>query len=154
MSQATISQFYEAFKNHDAKAMSSLYHEDTVFNDPAFKNLNYEEVVSMWTMLLERSRGELKIEHHSVIGDQNLAQCTWEATYNFSQTKRPVHNIIHASMEFKDGKIIKHTDEFNLWRWSSMALGLPGKLLGWTPFIKKRVQKMARQSLDKYMSKH
>lgn len=154
MSQEIISQFYEAFKAEDIDKMRSLYHEKVVFNDPAFKDLNYQEVTGMWAMLLERSNGELEIEFHSVMADEKMAQCTWEAKYNFSQTRRPVHNIIHATMELKDGKIIKHTDDFDFWRWSSMALGLPGRLLGWTPYLKTRVQKMARKSLDHYLAKH
>ena len=154
MSQEIISQFYSAFEKHDVEGMNGLYHEKVIFNDHGFKNLNHQEVTSMWAMLLERSKGELKVEHHSVLGDEKLAQCTWEATYNFSKTNRPVHNIIHATMEFEEGKIIKHTDDFNFWRWSSMALGLPGKLLGWSSFLKHKVQKMARQSLDHYMSTH
>jgi len=153
MSQIT-SQFYEAFKNHDIDGMNSLYHENVIFNDPVFKNLNFKEVTSMWKMLVERSNGKLEISYHSLLEDENLTQCTWEAKYNFSKTNRLVHNVIHATMEFKEEKIIKHTDSFDFWRWSSMALGLPGKLLGWTPLIKKKVQKMARQSLDKYMTRH
>jgi len=152
MSKAIISQFYEAFKQQNAEKMKGLYHEKVVFNDPAFKNLNYQEVTNMWSMLLERSNGELEIEYHSVTEDQNKAECNWEAKYKFSATKRPVHNIIHAKMEFENGKIIRHDDAFNFWRWSSMALGVPGKLLGWSPMLKNKVQKMARQSLTKYMN--
>lgn len=151
MSKETMNRFYEAFKNLDAKTMGTLYHQDAVFNDPAFVNLNSSQARAMWAMLIERSNGNLEIEHHSLLGDENMAQCTWEARYSFSQTNRPVHNIIHSTMEFKDDLIIRHTDHFDFWRWSKMALGTPGKLLGWTPFLKKKVQKMAMQSLNKYM---
>ena len=151
MSKEIIDSFYSAFKNHDGKKMAELYHANAVFNDPAFTNLNCQEAGAMWNMLLERSGGDLSIEYHSVIADEDMGQCTWEAKYKFSKTGNDVHNIIHASMKFKDGKIIKHTDDFNFWRWSSMALGTPGKILGWTPFLKKKVQKMAMGSLKSYM---
>lgn len=153
MSKVTMSQFYEAFQKHDADSMAKLYHMDVIFNDPAFTNLSNEEVTNMWKMLIERSKGELEIEFHSIMGDEKMAQCTWEARYKFSKTKNDVHNIIHSTMEFQDGLIIKHTDNFNFWRWSSMALGTPGKLLGWTPFLKGKVQKMAMKSLKDYMNK-
>lgn len=152
MSQKIMENFYQSFARLDAKAMVSLYHPDTLFNDPVFVDLNAEEVKAMWQMLIDRSKGELVIEYHSLIGDEEVAQCTWEAKYTFSKTGREVHNIIHSTMEFKDNQIITHTDHFNFWRWSGMALGTPGKLLGWTPIIKGKVQKMARKSLDDYLS--
>lgn len=151
MSKQTLEKFYTAFQSHDATKMGECYHTDVVFNDPAFQNLNYDEVRAMWAMLIKRSNGNLEIKFDSVVGDDQMAQCIWEANYEFSKTGNPVHNIIHATMEFKDGLIVKHTDQFDFWRWSKMALGLPGTLLGWTPILKNKVRKMARISLDKYM---
>jgi len=153
MSKETMQQFYEAFERHDAAAMGALYHPEVRFNDPVFKNLNQTETQGMWSMLIERSEGNLKIEHHSLMGDETMAQCTWEAHYAFSKTKRDVHNIIHATMKFKDGLIVEHTDVFNFWRWSKMALGTSGALLGWTPIVKNKVRKMALSSLRSYLRK-
>lgn len=153
MSKEIVEKFYTAFKNGDAKTMGDCYHKEAIFNDPAFKNLSGKEASAMWAMLIERSKGKLEIDFHSVIADDTLGQCTWEAQYEFSKTKNQVHNIIHATMEFKDGLIFKHTDKFNFWRWSSQALGTPGKLLGWTPFLKSKVSKMAMKSLRDYMSR-
>ncbi|MEP1033700.1 nuclear transport factor 2 family protein [Ekhidna sp.] len=154
MSKNTLEKFYKAFQAHDARIMAECYHKEVVFNDPAFQNLNWKEVTAMWAMLIERSKGNLEITYDSVMGDEEMAQCIWEADYEFSKTGNTVHNIIHATMEFKDGLIIKHTDHFNFWRWSKMALGLPGALLGWTPILKGKVRKMARKSLDKYMEEN
>ncbi len=153
MSKEIMKTFYESFQKHDATAMASLYHPDAKFSDPAFANLNQREVGGMWKMLIERSGGELEIEFHSLIGDHEVAQCTWEAKYKFSKTKREVHNIIHATMKFKDGFIVHHIDDFNFWRWSRMALGLSGTLLGWTPLLRKKVQKMAMSSLQNYLNR-
>lgn len=153
MSQEIMSHFYEAFSRLDATAMGRLYHKDVIFNDPVFTHLSYDETRAMWEMLIERSKGELKVTFHSLKGDDQMTQCTWEARYAFSKTNREVHNIIHSTMEFKDGLIVRHSDQFNFWKWSSMALGTTGKLLGWTPLVKGKVQKTAAQSLDRYMSK-
>lgn len=153
MSKQTLETFYNAFKEGDAQKMAACYHDDAVFSDPAFQNLDSDQVKAMWAMLIERSKGNLAIDFHSVIADDTIGQCTWEATYPFSKTGNKVHNIIHATMEFKDGLIVKHTDEFNFWRWSSMALGTPGKLLGWTPFLKNKVSKMAMGNLKDYMNR-
>lgn len=153
MSKETLEKFYNAFKESDAKKMGECYHHKATFSDPAFVKLNAKEASAMWAMLIERAKGNLEIDFHSVIADSKIGQCTWEAKYPFSKTGNQVHNIIHATMEFEDGLIVKHTDEFNFWRWSKMALGTPGVLLGWTPFLRKKVSKMAMGSLKDYMQK-
>ncbi|MEP5610738.1 MAG: nuclear transport factor 2 family protein [Cyclobacteriaceae bacterium] len=153
MSKQVLESFYDAFAKGDATKMGSFYHEDAVFNDPAFRNLSAEEVKAMWAMLIERSNGNLDIKYHSVIADDQIGQCTWEANYLFSKTGNQVHNIIHATMEFEDGLIKRHHDHFNFWRWSAMALGMPGKLLGWTPFLRGKVSGMAMKSLKDYISR-
>ncbi len=154
MSKEIMQSFYDAFSKHDVSTMNSLYHPDVTFSDPVFQDLNQQEVQGMWSMLIERADGALKVEYHSLLGDDEIAQCTWEANYQFSKTKREVHNVIHATMEFKDGLIHKHTDVFNFWRWSKMALGTPGVLLGWSPFLKSKVKKMANHSLKAYLAKN
>ncbi|MEM9897193.1 MAG: hypothetical protein AAF789_12570, partial [Bacteroidota bacterium] len=73
--------------------------------------------------------------------------------YLFSKKRRPVRNVIRAQMMVKDGLITQHIDHFNFWRWSGMALGLPGYLLGWTPFLQNSVRKKANKSLQTYMTK-
>lgn len=40
-----------------------------------------------------------------------------------------------------------------MWKWSRQAVGLPGLLLGWSPFLKKKIQVEARMQLAKYMAK-
>lgn len=132
-----IAKFYEAFKQRDAKTMLSCYHEDIVFHDPAFGELDYRGVGKMWTYLLEKGDKDMKIDY--VVLDEHRAN--WEAQYLFSSTKRKVHNKIEASFEFRDGKIVKHTDHFDFWKWSRMALGLPGYLLGWSPYLRNKVRR-------------
>ena len=65
-----------------------------------------------------------------------------------------MHNVIEAKFVFQDSKIIQHTDRFNLWKWSAMALGPLGTILGWTPFVQASIRKEARGGLDSYMKKN
>ena len=65
-----------------------------------------------------------------------------------------MHNAISADFTFRDGLIVRHHDVFDFWRWSSMALGLPGRLLGLTHVIKKAVRKETRAALDAYLAKN
>lgn len=151
-SQETIAAFYSAFQRKDYGMMQSLYHDDATFSDPVFPNLNALEVRSMWQMLLT-SPTNLRIEY-SVGGDAaETGSCHWEAWYQFSKTNRPVHNKIESFFEFKDGKIIRQRDEFDFWRWSRQALGLPGILLGWSPLIQNKIRSTARTRLEKFMQR-
>src|SRR5687768_16976259 len=130
-----ISNFYTAFQKGDFRTMQQSYRDDATFSDPVFVGLSATEVRAMWEMLIT-SATDLKIEFSEVKADENTGSCLWQARYTFTMTGKPVHNIIRAKFEFKDGKIQKHTDHFDFWRWSKMALGASGLLLGWTPLIK------------------
>ena len=147
-----IKSFYTAFQNRDADGMIACYRSDIIFSDPVFGTLHGPEATSMWRMLCERGK-DLKIEFNNIQANENTGSAHWEAWYTFSKSKRPVHNVIEASFVFQDGKISQHTDRFNLWKWSSMALGPVGTLLGWTPFVQSGIRKEARRGLDAFMQK-
>ncbi len=148
MSIALIHTFYESFGKGDADAMAACYHPDIRFRDPIFGDLEGDEVMSMWRMLIKRSKGKLAIKIDTVTSNNGKGSGNWTATYVFSKTGRNVVNHIHAEFEFKDGKIWRHIDQFSLWRWSRQALGLPGFLLGWTPWMRRRLQVEAKKGLD------
>jgi hypothetical protein len=93
-----------------------------------------------------------ELEFSDIQADDQRGKAHWEAQYDFSATGRRVHNRIDAEFEFQDGKIIKHTDAFDFWKWSRMALGTAGFLLGWTPLLRNKVQRQARQRLSRFMN--
>lgn len=130
--------------------MQDAYHPEAKFADPVFPDLSASEVKAMWQMLVTSAK-DLKVSCSDVWANDEHGECKWEAWYTFTATGRQVHNIIYASFEFKDGKILRHDDEFNFWRWSGMALGNPGLLLGWTPLIINKVRKTAGIRLRKFI---
>lgn len=148
-----INKFYDAFAHADAETMLSYYHDEIEFEDPAFGKLKGKAAKNMWRMLIERSKGELKITYDNVVADDKHGSAEWMAVYNFAQTGRAVTNKIKARFEFKDGKIFRHTDHFDMWRWSGQALGLTGYLLGWTSFFKNKIQKQTGKLLKSYSDK-
>lgn len=148
--EALITKFYTAFANSDAQTMSECYHPKIHFIDPAFGLLKEEQVSKMWRMLIQRSKGNIKIEFSNIKADETTGSANWVATYNFSKTNRNVINKIAAEFVFKDGLIIKHTDSFDVWKWSKQAFGPAGYLLGWTGFFQKKIQKQALLSLEKF----
>ena len=147
-----VKQFYTAFQNKDAATMASLYHPDASFQDEVF-TLKGEDIGLMWTMLCARGKDMTMTFRDVTSASPNQVTCHWEPVYTFSGTGRKVHNRIDTLMEFKDGKIWKQKDTFSFWNWASQALGVPGMILGWTPFLKAKVQKTANQSLSDFKAK-
>jgi ketosteroid isomerase-like protein len=150
---ALIERFYAAFAARDSAGMRACYHPEIVFSDPAFGELRGAQAGAMWTMLLERGK-DLQVEVSGIHADDARGRAHWDARYTFSQTRRPVLNRIDAAFEFRDGRIVRHTDTFDFWTWSRQALGLAGLLLGWTPMLRNKVRATARAGLEKYMREH
>lgn len=150
LNERTLVKFYTAFANADAKTMCECYSPNIQFSDPAFGLLKGNDVCQMWKMLIEKSKGNIKIEFSAIKADEYVGSAQWIATYNFSKTNRKVVNLIQAQFQFKDGLIIKHTDNFDIWKWSAQAFGTTGYLLGWTGFFQKKIQQQALLSLKKY----
>jgi len=146
-----INTFYTAFQKGDYKTMQACYHDEAIFSDPVFNNLNANQVRSMWEMFCVKSK-DLNISFSNVSADDSTGRAEWIATYPFSKTGNKVTNHISARFIFKDGKIIKHTDTFSFYKWASQALGMKGTLLGWTGFVKKKVQSAGLKSLNDYMN--
>jgi ketosteroid isomerase-like protein len=148
-----IEQFYTCFQRKDHAGMIACYHPAVEFTDPVFQTLKGKQVGAMWHMLIERGK-DLTLEFSSVEATGDSGKAHWEAKYPFSSTGRPVHNVIDAVFTFQDGKIFRHRDHFDLWKWTRMALGTSGILLGWSPIVQNKVRATARAGLDKFIAQH
>lgn len=147
-----IKDFYTAFQRKDSAAMQACYAPDARFADPVFPSLNYEETCAMWAMLVSAGK-DLELSFSDVHLQGDHASANWQATYTFSATGRKITNNLQANFELRDGKIYRHQDQFNFYRWAQQAFGPTGYLIGWTPFFQKKVQASARRSLEKYMAR-
>lgn len=146
---AVIDRFYAAFAARDGATMASLYAPSATFTDPAFGTLTGEEAGSMWQMLTSRAE-DLTVEVPTRSAGDDVGEARWIARYTFTQTGRPVVNDVQATFRFEDGLITEHEDEFSFWRWSRQALGPPGVVLGWTPFLRSKVRSQALAGLRAY----
>jgi ketosteroid isomerase-like protein len=147
-----IRRFYEAFNRRDAELMSTCYHPEVTFADPAFPHLKGNDASDMWRMLCEAAK-DLRIELRACSADEHTGRANWVAFYTFGKTGRRVVNNIQASFRFKDGRIIEHTDAFDFPKWTRMALGLAGYALGWTPFMRRKVQSQAARNLASWQKR-
>lgn len=148
---ALITSFYEGFQQRDHAAMAACYQKTVHFSDPVFVDLAGNQVRAMWHMLCERGT-DLDVEVSNIEAGDTSARAHWEARYTFGG--RPVHNVIEASFVLEDGLIADHRDAFDLWKWTRMATGFPGTLLGWTSVGKGKVRSTAMGRLDRFIEDH
>ena len=141
-----LRRFYAAFAAADGAGMTACYTDDATFSDPVYPGLDGPEVGAMWRMLMARAR-DLRIELEEVHADDAGGRATWTAHYAFGPDRRPVANRVRSTFELREGRIRGQHDVFDFHGWAAMAFGLPGRLLGWTPWFRARVQREAAQQL-------
>jgi ketosteroid isomerase-like protein len=147
-----IEKFYHAFSRLDSKQMNDCYSDDIIFSDPIFGILNSNEVRNMWEMLCNNAK-EFSLSYNGIEElDTEYITCNWQATYVVSATNRKVTNKAKAYLRMQDGKIIEHSDAFRLSIWIAKAFGIKGILLGWTGYMKRKVQQESRKKLLQYMA--
>jgi uncharacterized protein len=141
----TIERLYAAFGDCNGAAMTACYAPGAHFRDPAFGDLEGEEVGAMWRMLTGRAT-DLKIELHEHDAGEETGSAHWIARYTFS-SGRPVVNDIQASFRFADGLIADHVDEFDFRNWAKQALGPSGHLVALLPPLRKKARAKALDQL-------
>jgi len=147
--RATIERLYEAFGQCNGAAMTACYAPGAHFRDPAFGDLEGEEVGAMWRMLTGRAT-DLKIELREHEAGEETGSAHWIARYTFS-TGRPVLNDIQASFRFApDGRIADHVDEFDFRNWAKQALGPSGHLVALLPPLRSKARAKALEQLAAY----
>ncbi|HEX5711854.1 MAG TPA: nuclear transport factor 2 family protein [Solirubrobacterales bacterium] len=147
--QATIERFYEAFGNCNGAAMTACYAPGAHFRDPAFGDLEGDDVGSMWRMLTGRAK-DLEIELREHEAGEESGSAHWIARYTFS-TGRPVVNDIQARFRFDSaGRIVDHVDEFDFRRWAKQALGAKGSLIAYLPPLRAKARAQALGQLEDF----
>ena len=146
--RALIERFYEAFGSCDGAEMTACYADDAHFRDPAFGDLQGDEVGAMWRMLTGRAT-DLEIELREHDADESSGSAHWTARYTFS-TGRRVFNDIQASFRFSDGLIADHVDEFDFRRWARQALGPSGTLVALLPPLRSKARAKALDQLETF----
>src|ERR1700761_3435759 len=90
----TIERLYAAFSDRNGAAMTDCYAPGAHFRDPAFGDLEGDDIGAMWRMLTGRAR-DLVITLAEHQADERTGTAHWLANYTFS-TGRKVENDIQA----------------------------------------------------------
>jgi len=155
--QVTLEKFYNAFERLDSDTVATCYAADVQFDDEAFSLRGQSQVTGMWRMLCETTKAKAlanwKLVYRGIEARDKTGKAHWEADYRFSATGRQVHNVIDGVFTLDEQSLIStDRDSFNFWNWSRQALGTPGLLLGWTPFLRQKVKSTAAANLKKFLA--
>jgi ketosteroid isomerase-like protein len=145
----TIERLYVAFADRNGSAMTACYAPGAHFRDPAFGDLEGDDIGAMWRMLTGRARDlEITLRDHDA--DERAGTAHWLARYTFS-TGRRVENDIHARFSFdQDGLITDHVDDFDFRRWAGQALGPKGHLVALLSPLRSKARAQALSQLTTF----
>ena len=121
-----IERLYSALRCGDANAAARLYTDDAHFSDIAFDLEGRESIRQMWRFVSSR---QPSVTFQGIQADDTQGKGHWQADYVFSETGRPVSNLIESSFSFQDGLIKLHHDRCNAWVWANQAFGFPKSLV-------------------------
>jgi limonene-1,2-epoxide hydrolase len=148
--ERVITRFYEAFARHDFPGMACNYDPEIVFTDSIFGELHGKRAFAMWSMLVSQG-GDLEVRHSGVRVDGAEGHAHWDALYTFPFLvfSNKVENSIDATFELRDGRIVRHRDQFDLRRWMRMALWPFGGGVS-----EDTIRSGVQSRLDDYIAKH
>jgi hypothetical protein len=129
--------------------MTACYAPGAHFRDPAFGDLEGDDVGAMWRMLAGRARDlEITLREHDA--DERTGTAHWIARYTFS-TGRRVENDVRARFSFDRAALITdHVDDFDFRRWAKQALGPKGHLVALLPPLRAKAHAQALAQLTAF----
>ncbi|MEZ4307235.1 MAG: nuclear transport factor 2 family protein [Polyangiaceae bacterium] len=148
--EAVIAGFYEAFSRRDFRGMACSYDPSIEFTDSIFGTLRGKRALAMWAMLTS-SGTDLTVQASQIRADGAEGHAHWDAEYTFPFLvfRNHVDNHIDATFELRDGKIIRHTDVFDLQRWMGLALWPLGGVIS-----EDTIRGSVQERLDKFIAEH
>lgn len=146
-----LEKLFQALQSKNHATIADCYHQDASFIDIAFDLRGKKQIHAMWHMICDT---DIKLTYNVENADERSGTARWEADYTFDDkgTKRKVHNELKSSFEFKEGLIIKHTDDCDTRKWAVQALGPVKGLAAW--LLPPMRRKTAEAKLQGFIGRH
>ena len=137
-----LTRLFRCLNAHDPNGMADCYDEGAAFQDIAFRLQDKREIHAMWDMICSDNKEGIKSDIAVTVTELSAGDSTGRAVviddYTFRETGRKVHNRIVSAFSFRDGKIIKQTDECDSVNWARQAFGgIQGYVAGHVEFIRR-----------------
>lgn len=137
-----LTTLFQCLNTHDHQGMADCYHDHATFRDIAFTLNGKRQIHAMWDMACSVNKAGVKSDIVENVQELTANDSTGHVVviddYTFRDTMRKVHNKITSTIEFRDGKIIKQTDDCDPVCWARQAIGgIRGFLAGRVSFIRR-----------------
>lgn len=144
-----LNKLFNALNQRNAAAMTSCYHANATFHDIAFDLRGRREIGDMWRMICT---SDIRATFEVVDANDGGARVSVVDDYTFSDTGRPVHNVIDSRFRFDHGLIVEQRDNCDPHAWGAMAIGgVGGFIAGRVPALRRR---KAKRKLAKFVAEH
>ena len=135
-----IKRYYKAWINKNLEDLKIIYDKKVIFNDPGFKNLNYEKIIKMWMIWFNKGTNKSIDAQYEIIESKNdIVKSKVVIKYNFGKKENPVTNYISTNFKIRDGKIINQLEKFDFIKWFNQAFAIKKQK---PKFIYKILQKL------------
>jgi ketosteroid isomerase-like protein len=138
-----LTKLFQCLNAHDHKGMADCYDDDATFQDIAFTLKGKGQIHAMWDMACSKNAAGVKSDIAAAVKELSANDSTGRVVviddYTFRDTGRKVHNPIVSKFEFRNGRIIRQTDDCDPVSWARQAFGgFKGFLAGHIGFIRRR----------------
>ncbi len=123
-----LHNLFTSLNRHDHESMAECYHSSATFRDIAFTLSGKRHIHAMWHMICQ---GDIRAAFDVIDADDRAGRVSVIDEYTFSDTGRPVRNVIESRFRFADGVIVAQRDYCDARAWARMAIGgIKGFLAG------------------------
>ncbi|RKR82268.1 SnoaL-like protein [Mucilaginibacter gracilis] len=144
-----ILDFYDNLRKGDVKKIGNFYAKNATFRDPIFISLNASQASAMWAMVVKEKDFQIDIKKIDISDRFLTADCTLIWT---CENGKKVLNDITSRFAFNtDGKILLHSNHFDVYKLVKQTTGTIGVLFGWTKVLRNRTRRLAAEKLNYFM---
>jgi hypothetical protein len=144
-----ISKLFTAIETGDTYSIMECYHDFSTIYDPIVGTI-YGEVAPYYPSLLATSFLSARIEVTKLVTEK----LSGFAEVKIQLTRRESNKVItcrgRLEFEFKDGKICRQVNEYNVWHLMREIDGKPGSLFGMLPSYRRKYKVKILKALNDY----
>jgi ketosteroid isomerase-like protein len=151
-----IRRLYAGLEACNLDEIAACYADDAQFTDIAFELHGKTQVMQMWRMICTKVKPTVTWETLAPpSADAETGTGRWHAEYWYDRNL-PTHpgrwvvNDLCSSFKFRNGLIVEHRDDCNVWNWAKQALAFPKNLAAAAiPALRRSI---ARKKLEAFLA--
>lgn len=148
-----IQCYLQALQQQDLPTMQMCYHKSITYEDDLFRELKKGDVPAMWEMRFAENP-VWEVEFKDIQASNDWGRVHWTLTYGHTKNGKPKRRHIVARFTFYEGKILYHSDAFNLYNWVKENQGAWWRFLIWFSPLQYFLRAGAHRKLQRFKETH